>query len=204
MSNEHSAPGKIMLIAQNLLCRAENMRSSANTVEECILGAVLANDALELLRYKTPTLALQALSLKHEFEVRAEVAFLGVGHHFDLSKRFEELTREISVASRFFNKDTRKASELDALVSIGTRLMLLFREAGHFDEELKCLAKIRSWHRRPDDRGGADPQPYRRNYDQWRPKGACLETGRYHLVDAAGAVLQQAEQLPPGSAGWLW
>ncbi|RPH52432.1 MAG: hypothetical protein EHM85_02930 [Desulfobacteraceae bacterium] len=147
INNGHSAPGIIMLIAQNLLCRADNMRNSSNTVEECIRGAVLANDALELLCYKTPTLSLQALSLKHEFEARAEVAFLGVGHHFDLSKRFEELMREVAVASRFFEKNLRKASELDALVGIGNRLMLVFREAGQFDEELKCLAKIRSWHR---------------------------------------------------------
>ena len=147
-SNGHSAPGKIMLIAQNLVARADTLRNSANTVEECIRGAVLATDALELLRFMTPTLALQALSLKHEFEVRAEVAFLGVGYHFELEKRFDELQREVAVASQFFHKKFRKASQLDTLVSIGNRLMLVFREAGQFDEELICLTRIRSWHRK--------------------------------------------------------
>lgn len=144
----HSAPGRLMLIAQNLLNRSDDMRDSANKVEESIHGAVLAIDALELLGYKTPTLALQALSLKHEYEVRAEVAFLGVGHHFDLDKRLDELQEEVRVAARFFGKKMRKASELDSLVSIGNRLMLVFRDAGQFDEELQCLAKIRSWHRK--------------------------------------------------------
>lgn len=144
----HSAPGKLMLIAQNLVRRADSIKDKANTVEECIRGAILATDALELLRYQTPTLALQALCLKHEFEVKAEVAFLGVGHHFALKPRFSELEREVKVASQFFQKKRRKAAELDTLVSIGNRLMLVFREAGQFDEELTCLAKIRSWHRK--------------------------------------------------------
>ena len=143
----HSAPGKLMILAQHLVRRAEALRDSAHTVEDCLHGAVLATDALELLRSPTPTLALQALELKHEFEVKAEVAFLGVGHHFDLKLRFKELKEEVHVAARFFQKGRRRAAELDALVSIGNRLMLIFRDDGHFDEEQICLAQIRSWHR---------------------------------------------------------
>lgn len=147
-NESHSAPGKLMLIAQHLVRRADAMRSISNTVEECIHGAVLATDALELLSYQTPTLALQALCLKHEFEVKAEVAFLGVGHHFDLRHRLEELEREVKAASRFFDKSRCRSAELDTLVSIGNRLMLVFREAGQFDEEMACLVRIRSWHRK--------------------------------------------------------
>lgn len=143
----HSAPGKLMLIAQHLVRRADALRDTANTVDECIRGAVLATDALELLRYQTPTLALQALCLKHEFEVKAEVAFLGVGYHFDLKRRLDELERDVKAASRYFQKRRRRAAELDTLVSIGNRLMLAFREAGQFDEEQSCLARIRYWHR---------------------------------------------------------
>lgn len=117
-------------------------------MEECLHGAILATDALELLRYQTPTIALQALQLKHQFEVKAEVAFLGVGHHFDLKLRFKELEEEVHVAARFFQRGRRRAAELDALVSIGNCLMIVFREAGQFDEEQLCLAQIRSWHRR--------------------------------------------------------
>lgn len=143
----HSAPGKLMLIAQHLVRRSDALRETADTVDECICGAVLATEALELLRYQTPTLALQALCLKHEYEVKAEVTFLGVGHHFDLRQRFNELEREVRAASRYFRRANRRSAELDILVSIGNRLMLVFREAGQFDEELACLVKIRSWHR---------------------------------------------------------
>ena len=170
-SGGHSAPGKLMLIAHHLVRRADCLKSSANTVEECIRGAVLASDALELLRYQTPTLALQALCLKHEFEVRAEVAFIGVGNHFALKPRMKELEREVRVASHFFQKDRRLAAELDALVTIGNRLMLIFREAGQFDEELECLARIRKWHRklriRQTDNLLMKPAQYVMYYAEW-------------------------------------
>ncbi|OQX18214.1 MAG: hypothetical protein BWK76_08180 [Desulfobulbaceae bacterium A2] len=143
----HSAPGKLMLIAQHLVRRADALRDTANTVDECIRGAILATDALELLCYQTPTLALQALCLKHEFEVKAEVAFLGVGYHFDLKRRLDEMERDVKSASHYFHKRRCRAAELDTLVSIGNRLMLAFREAGQFDEEQYCLARIRTWHR---------------------------------------------------------
>jgi len=143
----HSAPGKLMLIAQHLVRRADCLKDSANTVEESIRGAVLATDALELLRYQTPTLALQALCLKHEFEVIAEVAFLGVSNQFALKPRLDELEREVEAASRFFEGNRRKEAELDTRVSIANRLMLIFREAGQFDEEMDCLIYIRKWHR---------------------------------------------------------
>jgi hypothetical protein len=144
----HSAPGRLMLIAQHLVRRADSMRSTANTVEECIRGAVLATDALELLGFQTPTLSLQALCLKHEFEVKAEVAFLGVGYHLKLEQRFEELVRDVKVASQYFESNRRQAAELDTLVSIGNSLMLIFRNVGQFDEEMECLAQIRRWHRK--------------------------------------------------------
>lgn len=145
--SHHSAPGKLMLIAQHLVRRADAMLASANTVEECIRGAVLATDALELLGFQTPTLALQALSLKHEFEVKAEVAFLGVGHHFLIEPRIEELERDVKVAAQYFQKKRRRLAELDTLVSIGNHLVLIFRNAGQFDEESKCLIQVRKWHR---------------------------------------------------------
>ncbi len=146
-SGGHSAPGRIMLIAQHLVQRADALLKSTHSLEADIHGAVLATEALELLRYQTPTLALQALSLKQEFEVRAEVAFLGVGHHFELKRRFRELEQEVHAASRYFQKKGRHRAELDVLASIGNRLMLVFRAAGQFDEEMHCLVRVRAWHR---------------------------------------------------------
>lgn len=144
----HSAPGKLMLIASHLVRRADSLREEANTVEECIRGAVLATDAVELLGYRTPTLALQALELKQWLESKAEVAFVGVGHHFQLTRRFKEIERETKVASRFHHKSRRDAAALDAAVTIANRLTLVFREAGQFDEEEECLRKLRWWNRK--------------------------------------------------------
>jgi hypothetical protein len=155
-SGSHSAPGKLMLVASHLVRRADALRESANTVEECIRGAVLATDALELLGYRTPTLALQALELKQWFETKAEVAFVGVGHHFQLKRRFREIERETRVAARFHHKGRRDASALDSAVTIANRLTLVFRDAGQFDEEEECLRKLRWWNRKLSFRRARD------------------------------------------------
>jgi hypothetical protein len=144
----HSAPGKLMLVATHLVRRADALRADANTVEECIRGAVLATEAVELLGYRTPTLALQALELKQWFETKAEVAFVGVGHHFQLERRFKEIERETNFAARFHHRGRRDAAALDASVTIANRLTLVFREAGQFDEEEECLRKLRWWNRK--------------------------------------------------------
>lgn len=153
----HSAPGKLMLVAERLIHRADALRAIANTTEECIYGALLATEGLEVLRYQTPMLAFQALELKHEFEVKAEVSFLGVGHHFDVRSRIDELERETRVASHFFKRERRRVTQLDVLVSILNRLMLVFRESGMFDEEQDCLHRLRGYHRRLQFR--VDPSP---------------------------------------------
>ena len=147
-STPHSAPGKITLAASHLVRRADALRGEANTVEECIRGAVLATEAVELLGYRTPTLALQALELKQWFEAKAEVAFVGVGHHFLLKRRFREIERETRAASQFHHRGRRDAAALDAAVTIANRLALIFREAGQFDEEEECLRKLRWWNRK--------------------------------------------------------
>lgn len=144
----HSAPGRLMLVAQHLTDRAEALQSAGGgSAATSVVGAVLSTDAVEILRFRTPTLALQALNLKHAFEVRTEVDFLGVGHHFDLQHRFDELERDTHNAARFFHARRHRSAQLDALVSIANRIMLIFREAGQFDEEAACLVRLRWWHR---------------------------------------------------------
>lgn len=146
-ASRHSAPGKLMLLATHLVRRADALRQEASLVRECLRGAVLATDALELLGFRTPTLALQALCLKHEFEVKAEVAFMGVGHHFELELRFQEMGRDVEIAANFFQQKRRSLAYYDSLVSIINRIMLVFREAGQFDEEQECLRRQRRWNR---------------------------------------------------------
>lgn len=134
-----------MLISRHLVRRAENLRSSANTVEEFIRGAVLATEALELVGYLTPTLAEQALLLRHEFEVRTEVAFIGTGYHFEIKKRLDELECEAQCAARYYHGAHHRTAQFDLLVTVGTRLATHFQEAGRFEEEQICAGRVRHW-----------------------------------------------------------
>jgi hypothetical protein len=137
-----------MLIAELLLRRAETYRSDASTVNGFIRGAVLSTNACELLGGKTPTLTYSALALKHEYETRAECAFIGVGYHFNVEDRQKEIAHEVAVVSVWFADETRQRAELDAAIVILNRIAVVFRNAAQFDEEHYCLARIRALHRK--------------------------------------------------------
>jgi hypothetical protein len=167
----HGAPGKLMLISEMLIRRAETLRSSARTVTDFILGSVLATDAVELLGGETPTLTLAALALKHEFEVRAECSFIGVGYHFNVDERVREIQDTIAVFSKWFSHETRRSAKLNAVVVILNRLAIVFRNAGQFDEEHKCLVALRSAHREREEPNSLNPVAWTKHlvlsYIEW-------------------------------------
>lgn len=142
-NGDHSAPGKLMLVAETLLRRAEVFSKEACTVKDYIKGAVLATEALELLGGRTPTMSLVALGLKHQYEAQAECAFVGVGYHFDVKSRVAEIQRDVDVICEWFGARRRKESGLSAQVSILNRLVLVLRDAGRFEEENECLVALR-------------------------------------------------------------
>jgi hypothetical protein len=144
----HGSPGKLSLIATTLLRRAREIRKEAVAVPEFIKGAVLSMDATELLGGKTPTLTLSGLALKHEFEVKAECAFLGAGYHFGLKRRIEELNDEVAAITQWFYEKNQGKSALDASTSILNLLVLVFREAGRVEEEEQCLVVLRRLNRK--------------------------------------------------------
>jgi len=143
----HSAPGRFLLIAENLLYRARKILDEANTVQDCIHGALLALEAQELLGYKTPTTCLEAIALKHQLEVKAECMFYGVGYNIDMKNRFKEIEGEVKAVSEWFHPSVRKKSYLNAQLGIITELVEILRDYGQFDEELQCLKKIRKLNR---------------------------------------------------------
>lgn len=143
----HGSPGKLMLIAEILLRRAEVFRSSACTVKDFIKGATLATEAVELLGGRTPTLTLTALALKHEYEARAECAFVGAGYHFDVNAREEEIDRDVEIIANWFEESARRRAQCDALVVILNRIAAVFRQAGQFEEEQDALVALRRAHR---------------------------------------------------------
>jgi hypothetical protein len=157
----HSAPGKLLIVAETLLRRAELFKPNAVTLKDCIKGAVLATEALELLQGLNPPLSLQALSLKHEYEAHAEVTFIGVGSHFEIKPRLAEIQSVVGAICRgYYSTEHSEAIYLAALDSeaiIVNRLALIYRGAGQFDEENDCMVALRWANRRlqiqkiPDD-----------------------------------------------------
>ncbi|MBP6059277.1 MAG: hypothetical protein KA522_00705 [Candidatus Saccharicenans sp.] len=143
----HSAPGRILAIADKLIDRAEKIFNSAGTVKESIHGAMLALEAQELLGYRTPTTCLEAIALKHKLEVKAECMFYGVGYNIDMKNRFKEIEAEVKAVSQWFHPSVRKRSVLNGQLGILTEIVEILREYGQFDEEMQCLKRIRKLNR---------------------------------------------------------
>lgn len=145
--SDHSAPGRLLEIAERLLYRTELNSEHVHTVPEAVYGSTLALEAQEYLGHRTPTTSLQALALKHKFEVNAECLFYGVAQNKEVKKRFAEIEREIVSIGHWLNPETRKAAQMDAEMSIVSKLMLVFRQNYQFDEEQECLKKLRNVNR---------------------------------------------------------
>lgn len=142
----HGAPGKLMLISETLIRRSRALLNKADCVETAVQGAVLATDALELIGGRTPTTAVDALTLKHQLEVLAECQFYGVGHHIDTERRWEDIQEETEKISHWFQPNEAQKAKLDAQIHILNRLVRVFREHNKFDEEQQCMIKARRVH----------------------------------------------------------
>jgi hypothetical protein len=143
----HSSPGVLLVIAESLIDRAERLAPNVRSVEDAIRGAVFATDALELLGGRTPTVAIQALQLKHHFEVVAECRFAGVEHHIQLEERFIEIERDVNFVSSWFGRSQQETASLNAELRILIDLLRVFRESALFDEEQACMRRARKLHR---------------------------------------------------------
>jgi len=138
-SGGHSAPGRMLVIAEKLIKRAENLLYEAKSVEDCIHGALLCTDAIEYLGYKTPTTTIEAISLKHQLEVKAECMFYGISYNIDMKNRFKEMEGEIETVSRWFHSSIRKKSALNAQMGILSEFVEILRDYGQYDEEIECI-----------------------------------------------------------------
>lgn len=146
-ARKHSSPGRLLLIAERLITRAERTLSSAQAVPEAVCGALLALEAQEYLGNRTPTTTLEALALKHRLEVLAECMFYGIEYNLHVPSRFQDVERELNSISEWFYPRKRYASKLNAEISILREMVLEFRNRNQFDEEQECLAKIRNIYR---------------------------------------------------------
>lgn len=144
----HSAPGRYKAVADSLLQRASRLAEEARRVPEIVKVAVLARDAMELIGHRTPTLAVEALALVHEMEVKAECEFAGVQYHFAVAPRISDLQRETHSMANWIDPTQRETFILNAQAAVMTRLVRSFREYGQFDEEQSCLVKLRELNRK--------------------------------------------------------
>ncbi|MBK6744448.1 MAG: hypothetical protein IPG66_16390 [Hydrogenophilales bacterium] len=145
-SDGHGAPGKLLLVAEKLIERAEALKSQVKSVAGAVLGATLANDALELTGARTPTTAIEALGLKHQFEVMAECQFSGVEYHIRIEPRIAEITRDLDAICEWFGKSKRESARLNARMHILNQLVRILRDHNQFDEEQLCMNRVRHIH----------------------------------------------------------
>jgi hypothetical protein len=145
-SSGHSCSGILLVIAKSLLGRAERLLTETRSVADAVRGAVLATDALELLGGKTPTAAVEALTLKHQLEVLAECQFSGVEYHFPVKPRLDEIRRDLASFATWFHWKRSSRARLNAEMSIVAKLILIFREHAQFDEEQICMNRARNLH----------------------------------------------------------
>lgn len=142
-SHGHSAPGKLLEVASYLINRADTIYHESSSVEDAVQGAVLATDALELVGGRTPTTALEALALKHQLEVTAGCLFYGAQFNLLIKPRLQELRQDIRYIGKWFNRQLRPQSEMNAELGIVSELARIFREYTEFDEERICLNRVR-------------------------------------------------------------
>lgn len=142
----HGAPGRMTLIVESLLRRATAIQKADTTVLEDIQGAVLATDAFELLGVRTPTIAAEALTLKHLMEVQAECHFSGVEFHFDMQPRLSELEFEAEAIGGAFQRSEQENACLNIRMRAANRIVNLLRDENQFDEEQFWMNKARHLH----------------------------------------------------------
>jgi len=144
----HSAPGRLLAIAETLIARTRKLAEGPCCVETAVTGATLALDAQQLLGNMTPTTALEALQLRHEMEVAAECSFSGVGYNFDVRSRIDDLSRDCAQIGHWFHPRTRRSSVMNATAAIVNALAMRFEAFNQFDEREDCLRHTRRLHRK--------------------------------------------------------
>lgn len=143
MGSTHSAPGKLLIIAQRMIKRARKLLDKLDTVPDAIHAALLALEAKELLSGKTPATALEALALQHQAEIVAESMFYGIEYNLNVKNRFKDIEREVEAIGYWFNPKSAEKSKINARLTIIANLAHTFRDLKQFEEEQECLAEAR-------------------------------------------------------------
>ena len=146
-SGNHSAPGMVQAIVEVMLSRIRRRRGREGLLD-ALLGGVLSIDALELLGNKAPMLRFDALFGQHENEVRAESKFIDIGPVKDVKDRFKKIDEDVKKIAKACQEEYRRPVQLQAQATLAHRMMLVFRNAAQYDEEIECLNYLRKAQRR--------------------------------------------------------
>jgi hypothetical protein len=147
VDDSHSSPGRLLHLAEFLIDRANALVRECNTTTEALRGAVLATQALELLGCRTPTVSVEALLLKHAFEVIAECQFPGVEYHLNLRERLADVKTNLAGMSVWLHHNRRHDFMLNAEAQIFSKLSSILVEYGEYEEAELCQQELRDLHR---------------------------------------------------------
>lgn len=146
-AGSHAAPGAITLTASKMLARAEALSRQDASFSNLLLAAILCVDVERLLCGRSPTTALEALSIKHQAEVRLECVFHGVAAAPDIQKRLDELKKSIGEICGSYEESARDDAQLAAGLEIQNQLIAILRQYGRFEEEQVVLRHARELRR---------------------------------------------------------
>lgn len=195
----HSAPGRLLLIANCLIKRATRLSDTAKAVKDATLGATLALEAIEYLGYRTPTVSLQALSLKNKLEVMAESMFYGVGYSISQKERFDEIKEEIQCIGKWYKEDG--GAELNAEIKIINDMALVFQQQGLFDEESECMEKTRSLYLKLSEKRKQSNQS---KYRLLRKVNMLLNGLEHRVMDYTNWLLKSIWNFLFAVFVWVW
>ncbi len=145
----HSAYGMTLDIATGLIGRARAMKNKDDEmgVEEGIHAAVLATCAYELLSHKTPALSIEALALRHYFEILVECQFHGVRASLDMEDRLIDIHNSMSQICRSSDGSVREDMFANGMAAICDNLADLLRSKGRYSEAAFMTRRARYMHR---------------------------------------------------------
>ena len=143
----HSAPGMVQAIVEVMLSRIRKRRNREGLLD-ILLGSILSIDALRLMDTKAPMLRFDALFSQHENEVRAESQFIDIGPVRDVEQRLEDISEKIKMIAEACQEESQHRVELQAQATLAHRMMLVFRSAAQYEEEMVCLNYLRKAQRR--------------------------------------------------------
>ena len=138
----HSARGMVQAIAEVMLSRIRRYRNQEGLLN-ILLGSVLSIDALRLLGTKAPMLRFDALFSQYENEVRVESQFIDIGPVRDVKQRLEEISKKTRKIATACQKESQRRVKLQAQATLVHRMMLVFRNAAQYEEEMVCLNYLR-------------------------------------------------------------